>query len=365
MQPAFAQETQHGSTESHSGSTATAVPAEHSPAAAHEAASPAAATHGTEAQNAQSTGTHGTDSHATAAPAGAAASPAEGNVAPGNLHSEEVGTQGSPAAERAAEEHTAATAATGGHDASSHGGGHGSHAEYHPPAPFVVEVVGTTVHLNTLITTWMVMAILITMAFMATRKLSKKPDTKQIFFESLVDLPHFIIKSQIAHHTTKYVPLIGTLFLFILVGDWLGLIPWRVLELFGTPPGFELASPTNDLNTNAALALTALASYWFFGISKKGLAHFKHYFQPMWFLFPLNMMEDVSRPLSLSFRLFGNILGGEIVIGILLFLTSAWIVTSVVVLPMFALEVLVGFIQAFIFSMLTASYIGGMVAEHH
>ena len=126
-----------------------------------------------------------------------------------------------------------------------------------------------------------------------------------------------------------------------------------------------MASPTNDLNTNAALALTALASYWFFGISKNGLSHFKHYFKPMWFLFPLNMMEDVSRPLSLSFRLFGNILGGEIVLGILLFLTAPFVVTSLVTLPMFALEVLVGFIQAFIFSMLTASYIGGMVAEHH
>ena len=85
----------------------------------------------------------------------------------------------------------------------------------------------------------------------------------------------------------------------------------------------------------------------------------------MWFMFPLNAMEDVARPLSLTFRLFGNILGGEIVMGILIFLTAGFVVTSVVVLPMMLMEVLVGFIQAFIFSILTASYIGGMVADHH
>lgn len=255
----------------------------------------------------------------------------------------------------------AATSAEGGESAE----GHGEHTGYAPPAPFVVPFGGVTVHLNTLISTWIVMILLIAMAFVARGSLKKKPDSKQMLFESLVDLPHFVIKSQIAKDTTKYVPLIGSIFLFILFSNWLGLIPWKALELFHTPEGFEMASPTNDLNTNGALALVALASYWFFGISKKGLSHFKHYFSPMWFLFPLNMMEDVSRPLSLTFRLFGNILGGEIVIGILLFLTSSYVVTSVVTLPMFALEVLVGFIQAFIFAMLTASYIGGMVAEHH
>ncbi|MEZ0372930.1 MAG: F0F1 ATP synthase subunit A [Candidatus Sericytochromatia bacterium] len=335
MQPAYAQETHQGSSGSASDSTTTTVPANQS------------TEHGTLSQNTE-------------------------------MKSQSTGMQGSES--NGAESHENAMSAES-HSAEGGAGEHGGdHSSYHPPAPYRTTFTGErvppdvgpdadpgfmSVHLNTLIMTWIVMAVLITMAVVATRKLSKKPDTKQIFFESLVDLPHFVVKSQIAHNTARYVPFIGSLFLFILVSDWLGLIPWRVLELFGTPEGFELASPTNDLNTNGALAMTALASYWFFGISKKGLSHFKHYFSPMWFLFPLNMMEDVSRPLSLSFRLFGNILGGEIVIGILLFLTSAWVVTSVVVLPMFALEVLVGFIQAFIFSMLTASYIGGMVAEHH
>lgn len=273
-----------------------------------------------------------------------------------------------------------ATTATGhdatGHDTTAahtgedthggeHGGGHDAHAGYHPPAPYVVPVGSTSIHANTLIATYAVMAIIIGLALTFVRNLKNKPSKQQVFFESLVDLPHAIVKTQISHNTYKYVPLIGTIFLFILVSNWFGLLPWRVIELFGTPFGFEIASPTNDLNTNAAIALIAVASYWFFGIQKKGLAHFKHYIQPIPILLPLNLMEDVSRPLSLSFRLFGNILGGEIVMGILLFLTAPFIVTSLVVLPMMTLEVLVGFIQAFIFSILTASYIGGMVAEHH
>jgi F-type H+-transporting ATPase subunit a len=346
VQPAYAQETQHGSTETHSGSNT----------------STSGQTNDHSAQNSEQhpsdTGGHGADNGASN----------DGLMSEGHDATEGHAPAGS---EDAIEKHEPLK--TESHPASSHnaehGGGEaghgGSHTGYHPPAPYVITVADKfSVHLNTLLATWMVMAFLIVMAVAATRKLTKKPSTKQIFYESLVDLPHYVVKSQITHNTARYVPLIGTIFLFSLGANWLGLLPWRIIEFF-TPAGFEMAAPTNDLNTNGAIALTAVAAYWFFGISKNGLSHFKHYFQPMWFLFPLNMMEDVSRPLSLSFRLFGNILGGEIVIGILLFLTSAYVVTSVVVLPMFLLEVLVGFIQAFIFSMLTASYIGAMVSEHH
>jgi F-type H+-transporting ATPase subunit a len=262
-------------------------------------------------------------------------------------------------------EHAASTE----HSSDGHAAAGGEHAApgstYHPPGHFNLQVGGVKVHFDTLLGSWLVMAFIITLAFTATRQLSKKPAKKQVFFESLVDLAHGIVKAQVSKETFRYVPLIGTIFLFVLCCNWMGLLPWRVLELMGTPHGFEIASPTNDVNTNGALAIISVASYWYFGIRKKGLAHFKHYFQPMWFLFPLNMMEDITRPLSLTFRLFGNIIGGEIVMGILLFLTAPLIITGVVVLPMIAMEVLVGFIQAFIFSMLTASYIGAVVAEHH
>ena len=262
-----------------------------------------------------------------------------------------------------AAEHATSTEHSEGHAA---GGEHAAAGStYHPPGHYNLQVGGVKVHFDTLLGSWLVMLFIITLAFTATRQLSKKPAKKQVFFESLVDLAHGIVKAQVHKETFRYVPLIGTIFLFVLCSNWMGLLPWRVLELMGTPHGFEIASPTNDVNTNGALAIISVASYWYFGIRKKGLAHFKHYFQPMWFLFPLNMMEDITRPLSLTFRLFGNIIGGEIVMGILLFLTAPLIITGVVVLPMIAMEVLVGFIQAFIFSMLTASYIGAVVAEHH
>lgn len=362
MQPAFAQETQHGSPESHSGTTTT-VPSGQSTEHGASDHQPSATSGHDAADTTLKTESH--DASEGHAPAGSEATKDHNAPLKTDAHSVESHSDTAASGEHGAaathgEEHGAAAGHGGAHEA-------GHSTGYHPPAPYVIDVAGQTIHLNTVLATWMVMAILIVMAISATRKLAKKPTKGQIFFESLVDLPHYVIKSQISHNTTRYVPLIGTIFLFILTANWLGLLPWRIIELdlFGLPAGFEIAAPTNDLNTNAPIAITAVASYWFFGIKKKGLAHFKHYFQPMWFLFPLNMMEDVSRPLSLSFRLFGNILGGEIVIGILLFLTSAYVVTSIVVLPMFLLEVLVGFIQAFIFSMLTASYIGGMVAEHH
>ena len=122
----------------------------------------------------------------------------------------------------------------------------------------------------------------------------------------------------------------------------------------------EIASPTNDLNTTAGLALVSVISYFYYGIKKKGIGYFKHYFTPHPLFFPFNILEDFTRPLSLAFRLFGNIIGGEILIGILLLLVP-WFVP----LPIFAFEVFVGFIQAFVFAILTASYIGAAVAEHH
>jgi F-type H+-transporting ATPase subunit a len=262
-------------------------------------------------------------------------------------------------------EHTPATTEHGTEEHAAAGEHHETSATYHPPSHYNLQIGGMKVHFDTLLGSWLVMAFIITLAFTATRQLSKKPAKKQVFFESLVDIAHGIVKAQVNKETFHYVPLIGTIFLFVLCSNWMGLLPWRVLELMGTPHGFEIASPTNDVNTNGALAIISVASYWYFGIRKKGLAHFKHYFQPMWFLFPLNMMEDITRPLSLTFRLFGNIIGGEIVMGILLFLTAPLIISGVVVLPMIAMEVLVGFIQAFIFAMLTASYIGAVVAEHH
>lgn len=242
----------------------------------------------------------------------------------------------------------------------SEAAGHGAHGGLGVvPHHLQIEMAGLSFNVDTIVSTWMVMAVVIVLSLMVSGALRKAPDKKQTVAEAMVEFVEGLVHSQIGQNkdSIKYVPFIGAVFLFILFANWIGLLPWRLLHLGGVP--MEIASPTNDLNTTGGMALVALISYLYFGISKKGLGYFKHYFTPHPLFFPLNFMEDFTRPLSLAFRLFGNIIGGEIVIAVLLLL-APWFVP----LPLFAFEVFVGFIQAFIFSILTASYIGAAVAEH-
>lgn len=241
--------------------------------------------------------------------------------------------------------------------------GAGAAAEHHGglgvvPHHFKASIGGLTVHMDTLVSTWITMGLVILLALMVSGALRKSPDKKQTVAEALVEFVEGLVHSQIGKDDAlRYIPLVGSIFVFVLFGNWLGLIPWRLLHLGGVP--LEIASPTNDLNTTGGLALIALIAYLYYGIRKKGMGYFKHYFTPNPLFFPLNFMEDFTRPLSLAFRLFGNIMGGEIVLAVLLLL-APWFVP----LPLFAFEVFVGFIQAFIFAILTAAYIGLAVAEH-
>ena len=121
----------------------------------------------------------------------------------------------------------------------------------------------------------------------------------------------------------------------------------------------ELAAPTNDINTTVALALLTSLSYFYGGISKKGLNYFGRYVQPTPILLPINVLEDFTKPLSLSFRLFGNILADELVVSVFALLVPIFIPLPVMTLGLFASSV-----QALIFSTLSAAYIGEAVEEH-
>ncbi len=147
----------------------------------------------------------------------------------------------------------------------------------------------------------------------------------------------------------RYIPLIGTLFLFILVSNLIGLVP-----------GF--ASPTTNLNTNAACAVIVFAATHYFGIKEHGLSYLKHFMGPIWWLaalmVPLELVGHLVRPVSLSLRLFGNMNGDHMVLGIFSDLVPLVIPIVFMVLGMF-----VSFIQALVFTLLSILYISGAV-EH-
>jgi len=146
-----------------------------------------------------------------------------------------------------------------------------------------------------------------------------------------------------------WVPFVTTIFLFIFGSNWSGaLVPWKFLEL----PEGELAAPTNNINTTVALSLLTSVAYFGGGLARKGLGYFARYVKPTPILLPINILEDFTKPLSLSFRLFGNVLADELTVAVLTFL-----VPFVVPLPIMALGLFAGSIQALIFATLASAYI--------
>ncbi|KAL6514117.1 hypothetical protein OROMI_034380 [Orobanche minor] len=204
---------------------------------------------------------------------------------------------------------------------------------------FYWQIGGLQVHGQVLITSWVVIAILLGSATIAVRNPQTIPTGGQNFFEYVLEFIQNLSKTQIGEEYGPWVPFIGTMFLFIFVSNWSGaLLPWKIIEL----PHGELAAPTNDINTTFALL-------------------FGKYIQPTPILLPINILEDFTKPLSLSFRLFGNILADELVVVVLVSL-----VPSVVPIPVMFLGLFTSGIQALIFATLAAAYIGeSMEMEGH
>ena len=223
-----------------------------------------------------------------------------------------------------------------------------------------------SVHGQVLMTSWIVLGIIGLLCILGTQKLqsfSKSsaaivPAGLQNLIEYVTEFIRDLAKTQIGEEDyLKWVPFLGTIFLFIFVSNWSGaLLPWRLLEL----PNGELAAPTNDINTTVALAFLTSIAYFYAGISKKGLRYFKRYISPAAFLLPINILEDFTKPLSLSFRLFGNILADELVVSVLITL-----VPLVIPIPIMLLGLFTSAIQALVFATLAGAYIGESVEDHH
>lgn len=199
---------------------------------------------------------------------------------------------------------------------------------------------------------------MLALPIVATRNLQTIPTTSQNFIEYVLEFIRDLTRTQMGEEEYRpWVPFIGTMFLFIFVSNWSGaLFPWRIIQL----PHGELAAPTNDINTTVALALLTSVAYFYAGLHKRGLSYFGKYIQPTPVLLPINILEDFTKPLSLSFRLFGNILADELVVAVLVSL-----VPLIVPVPMMLLGLFTSAIQALIFATLAAAYIGESMEGHH
>lgn len=220
------------------------------------------------------------------------------------------------------------------------------------------QIGGYSIHGQVLMTSWFVFAIIAAIALIGNSDLKSIPEGLQNLTEYITEFIRDLAKTQIGEEEyVKWVPFLGTIFLFVFVSNWSGaLIPWHLIEI----PNGELAAPTNDINTTVALSLLTSIAYFYAGISKKGLGYFKRYVSPAAFLLPINVLEDFTKPLSLSFRLFGNILADELVVGVLVAL-----VPLVVPIPIMLLGLFTSGIQALVFATLAGAYIGESLEDHH
>ncbi len=210
-------------------------------------------------------------------------------------------------------------------------------------------------NVDTIITMWITMAILIVFAFFATRKMSIIPGKLQAIAEGILGVFVNLTDSMIGKNGRKHVPLLASLFLFILTANLLGQLPWRLYHL----KTGELASPTNDINMTAAMAIMVLVYYIYQGVKVKGPKYFLHEFSFVGIIMALvELLEMVVRPFSLALRLFANILAGE-----LLIVTFVGLCAYLLPLPFMLFEVFVAFIQALVFMLLSTAYIAIAVQE--
>jgi F-type H+-transporting ATPase subunit a len=230
-------------------------------------------------------------------------------------------------------------------------------AELEVGKQFYWELGSLKLHGQVFLTSWFVIGLLVVVSVLATRNIQRIPSGTQNLMEYALEFIRDLAKNQIGEKEYRpWVPFVGTLFLFIFVSNWSGaLVPWKLIKL----PNGELTAPTSDINTTVALALLTSLAYFYAGFSKKGLGYFGNYVQPVPFMLPFKIIEDFTKPLSLSFRLFGNILADELVVGVLVLLVPLF-----VPLPVMALGLFTSAIQALIFATLAAAYIGEAMEDH-
>ncbi|SHO67460.1 ATP synthase F0 subcomplex A subunit [Pseudoxanthobacter soli DSM 19599] len=214
-------------------------------------------------------------------------------------------------------------------------------------SPLVLEPlfsIGPVPITSPVVVTWAIIAALWAFCALATRRLAMRPTRAQAVLEIVVGAIDGQIRDTMQTEPGPYRALIGTIFLYVLVANWSSLIP-------GIEP------PTAHLETDAALALVVFCATIAYGIAVRGLGgYLKTFADPSWIMIPLNVVEQITRTFSLIVRLFGNVMSGVFVIAIVLSLAGL-----LVPIPLMALDLLTGAVQAYIFAVLATVFVGAAV----
>jgi len=193
---------------------------------------------------------------------------------------------------------------------------------------------------ETVTTTWIIMAILVVMSVLATKSMTMVPRGLQHFFELVIDGIHHLVDSTMGEGRRYFAPYMMTLALFLVFSNLTG--------------NLGIRNPTASLNTTFVLSVLTFLLTQYYGAKEKGIGgYLKSFFEPIPFLAPLTIISELANPVSLGFRLFGNMLGSVVMLGLLYHFAPLLIP----IIPHLYFDVFVGLIQAFIFIMLTMTYI--------
>ncbi|HVC50619.1 MAG TPA: F0F1 ATP synthase subunit A [Stellaceae bacterium] len=204
--------------------------------------------------------------------------------------------------------------------------------------------VGPVTLTRAVVTTWAIIAVLGVGSWLATRRLAVRPGRRQTLLEIVVTGMLAQIEDVIRRNPRPYLPLLGTLFIFLVTANLSGLLP-------------GVQAPTGKLETPAALALIAFGAVHVVGIRVRGpLGYLASFAKPKLIMLPLNIISEITRTFALMVRLFGNVMSGEFVIALVLAMAGLF-----VPIPLMALEILVGVVQAYIFTVLATVFIGAAV----
>ena len=213
-----------------------------------------------------------------------------------------------------------------------------------PLASAVLFHLGPVAITRPVVTTWAIMAVLTLGSWFVTRRLTPLPDRRQAVVELVVTGIIGQVEEVIRKDPRPFLPILGTLFIFLVAANLSGVVP-------------AVQAPTGTLETPAALALIVFGSVHFFGLRARGpLGYLASFAKPKAIMLPLNIVSEITRTFSLMIRLFGNVMSGEFIIALIVGLAGLF-----VPIPLMALEILVGLVQAYIFTTLATVFIGAAV----